>query len=132
MAKVEHYEVRDNTLIRKKKTCPKCGKGMNSMTYRNSKVVIDLCRECRGVWLDQDEFAKIVGHLKTLMWEKPSGEYTSELGKQFLDILSHPTHILSEVKDFFVVMKLLELRMISEHPDLAKAVEAINKNSPFK
>jgi len=114
------------------KTCPKCGKKMNSMTYRNSGVVIDLCRECGGVWLDKNEFAKIVENLRNLMWDKPSSEYSAELGKQFIDIVSHPTHALSEIKDFFVVLKLLELRMMSEHPDLARAVEAINSNSPFK
>lgn len=28
MSKIEHYEVKDGTLIRKAKTCPKCGDGV--------------------------------------------------------------------------------------------------------
>lgn len=28
MSKVKHYEVKDGTLIRKKRTCPKCGDGV--------------------------------------------------------------------------------------------------------
>ena len=112
--------------------CPKCSQKMNSMTYRNSKVIIDLCDKCKGVWLDQNEFEKIVKYLKDLMWGKPSEEYSAELAKQFLDMLSHPTHLIAELKDFFVVLKLLELRIMAEHPALAKAVAAINRNSPFK
>ena len=114
------------------KGCPKCGKAMDSMTYRDSKVVIDLCNKCRGVWLDRDEFEKIVKHLENLMWDTDSKKYTAELGKHIIDILKNPTHLLEEIKDLFVVLKLLELRVMAEHPNLEKTVEAINKNSPFK
>jgi hypothetical protein len=57
---------------------------------------------------------------------------SAELEKHFIEALKHPSHLLSELKDFFVVLKLLELRELSEHPGLAGAIEAINRYSPFK
>ena len=113
-------------------TCPNCGRQMDSMTYKNSKVVIDLCRDCRGVWLDRNEFEKIVRFLERMMWGKPSGEYSAELEKHFIEAVMHPSHLLAELKDLFVVLKLLELREMSEHPSLTAAIEAINRYSPFK
>jgi small subunit ribosomal protein S27Ae len=35
MSIAEHYEVKDNTLIRKKKTCPKCGDGVFLAEHSN-------------------------------------------------------------------------------------------------
>jgi small subunit ribosomal protein S27Ae len=35
MVKVNHYEVKDGTLIRKKKTCPKCGDGVFLAEHAN-------------------------------------------------------------------------------------------------
>ncbi len=113
-------------------TCPNCGRQMDSMTYRNSGVVFDLCRDCRGVWLDRNEFEKIVKYLERMMWGRSSGEYSAELEKRFVDAVSHPSRLLPELKDLFVVLKLFELREMSEHPGLASAIEAINRYSPFK
>ena len=35
MAKVTHYEVVDGALVRKKKTCPKCGDGVFLAEHKN-------------------------------------------------------------------------------------------------
>lgn len=34
--------------------CPKCGHGMNEITY-GGDVVIDRCTHCQGLWFDDDE-----------------------------------------------------------------------------
>ena len=33
------------------KQCPQCAKEMQSLTYAQSKIVIDKCQLCEGVWL---------------------------------------------------------------------------------
>jgi len=38
--------------------CPRCGCPMT--TYERSGVVLDQCRECRGIYLDRGELEKLV------------------------------------------------------------------------
>ncbi len=35
MSKIKHYEVKDNAVIRKKRTCPKCGDGVFMAEHSN-------------------------------------------------------------------------------------------------
>ncbi len=35
MAKKDYYEIKDGTLVRKKKTCPKCGDGVFMAEHKN-------------------------------------------------------------------------------------------------
>ena len=39
--------------------CPKCGANLHATTYRD--VVIDVCENCRGVYLDQGELEILLG-----------------------------------------------------------------------
>lgn len=46
------------TIIQRKLTCPVCGGEMKTL-YRYG-VEIDVCNDCKGVWLDRGELNKIV------------------------------------------------------------------------
>ncbi|MCL6477399.1 MAG: zf-TFIIB domain-containing protein [Peptococcaceae bacterium] len=39
--------------------CPKC-KGIDMMEVSKEGVIIDVCPQCRGVWLDRGELEKIL------------------------------------------------------------------------
>jgi Zn-finger nucleic acid-binding protein len=42
------------------RSCPRCAdKKMFSTSFADTGVIIDFCAHCRGVWLDQSEFAAI-------------------------------------------------------------------------
>lgn len=45
--------------------CPLCGVPMREVPRRG--VVIDVCPECRGVWLDAGEMEKLLAHAE--VWE---------------------------------------------------------------
>ena len=38
--------------------CPKCGSDLVEINYQN--VMIDECKECKGIWLDHGELALLV------------------------------------------------------------------------
>lgn len=40
-------------------TCPKCRVPLKAYTYPQTYVEIDMCGECRGLWLDRREFTEI-------------------------------------------------------------------------
>ena len=114
------------------KECPKCSKKMKSLTYRKSKIIIDKCSDCEGVWLDHGEFTKIVEFLNEIVLTKPAGEYAKDTFKQFLEIFTGPEGPISEAKDFLSVIWLLQLRIAVENPALTEASQNIYKNTPFK
>ena len=39
--------------------CPKCEKALYQFDYPQTYVTIDLCKKCRGLWLDAGEFKEI-------------------------------------------------------------------------
>lgn len=36
--------------------CPKCNEGMYELCYPKTTVFIDMCKSCRGIWLDHNEW----------------------------------------------------------------------------
>ena len=113
------------------KICPKCLKKMQSLTYLESKVVIDKCPVCKGVWLDHGELVKIIMYLKGLIDSASTGELAKETFKEFLKIFTFQKDVVSEVKDLFAVFYLLELRMALGHPKLADTVQRVYQSAPW-
>jgi len=114
------------------KACPKCSKNMKSLTYRKSKIIIDKCTDCEGVWLDNGEFEKIVEFLNEIVVTKSAGDYAKDTFKQFLEIFTGSEGPISEAKDFLSVLYLLQLRMAVKNPKLSEASQNIYKITPFK
>ena len=40
--------------------CPRCEKPMSCFNYPQTLVTVDMCRKCRGIWLDGSELREIV------------------------------------------------------------------------
>lgn len=52
--------------------CPACGQEMARMEYaRVSQVVVDVCPECRGVWLDAGELERLEMFFERIQAEAP-------------------------------------------------------------
>ena len=41
--------------VRLKASCPKCGKPLYAFHYPHTRVTIEMCKGCRGLWLDAGE-----------------------------------------------------------------------------
>lgn len=63
--------------------CPKCQ--IEMLQANKEGVIIDVCQQCRGVWLDHGELEKIMSQSKQAMVEY------DELYK-FYDKHKHPEH----------------------------------------
>jgi Zn-finger nucleic acid-binding protein len=112
--------------------CPKCMVAMISLKYAPSQVVVDRCDQCQGVWLNHDEFERIVEYLEEVVSRRTAAEYAGEAGRQFLEILAGHKGAVSEIRDFLAVLHLLELRIAAEHPRIAGAANKIYAASPLK
>ncbi|MBI2034356.1 MAG: zf-TFIIB domain-containing protein [Candidatus Levybacteria bacterium] len=101
--------------IKTDKKCPSCSSQMQSLQYMDSKVTIDVCPSCNGVWLDNNELKKIVQYLENIVVSKTSSEYTGDMAKQFQEIITGPESTASELKDFLAVVRLFDQRLLAEN-----------------
>ncbi len=114
------------------KKCPQCSNTMRSLTYRESKIIIDKCPACEGVWLGHGEFVKVIRYLENLVVSESAKKLAKDTFKQFIEIFRGKEGLISEAKDFLAVLYLLELRIAVENPKLVEAAKNIYKYTPFK
>ena len=113
------------------KQCPQCKKEMQSLTYNQSKVVIDKCQSCKGVWLNHGELEKIIRYLKKVVDSKSAKDLSKDTFKEFIKIFIGHKGLVLEVKDFLAVLKILEIRIAVEHPKLTQSWDNIKFVSPY-
>ncbi|MBI4084321.1 MAG: zf-TFIIB domain-containing protein [Candidatus Levybacteria bacterium] len=112
--------------------CPICQAPMQALQYAHSKVVIDVCLHRHGVWLDKQEFQKIIHYLDTLLNKKTSSDYAKDVVKEFEEIATGSESKISEVKDFLAVSRLYEMRLIAEHPWMESVLATYYAVTPFR
>ncbi|MBU1102361.1 zf-TFIIB domain-containing protein [Patescibacteria group bacterium] len=98
------------------KICPVCDKNLYQVNYNKSDIQVDVCNSCHGVWLDRGEFKKIINYLEQKVDTESLSEYFKDSIKQAQDLFTGPKELSSEIKDFFIVNKLLEYKFLSQHP----------------
>lgn len=108
------------------KICPKCNTHLTAKKYSESSVLIGVCHKCGGVWLDKNEFQKIIKYLEHVVFTEPAKGYAKEVMKEFKEIFTGPQNKISEIKDFIAVVKLFELRLVVENPWIAGLSGSVN------
>jgi len=114
-----------------KKLCPENNILMYSLKYMDSGVAIDKCERCGGVWLDKNGFDAIVKYLENLLITETASDYAKDAWRQFVEIGTKHDGVIAEIKDFLVVMKLFEMRLIAEHPSMQTAIEKTFEYVPY-
>lgn len=120
------------TMPSKGKRCPRDSTQMNTLSYERSGVVIDRCPNCQGIWLSHGAFENIVRHLGRLLSTKQAAELRTDTLSQLVEVVAGPEGVISEVRDFFAVLKMLRLRLAVEHREIAEAADRIYQLSPLK
>jgi Zn-finger nucleic acid-binding protein len=59
--------------------CPKCGKPLYAFHYPGTRVAIEACRRCAGLWLDAGEFGEIRKARESLPPQAESGETAGDV-----------------------------------------------------
>ena len=114
------------------KPCPCCFKVMQALTYAQSKIVIDKCQSCQGVWISHGELVKIIRYLERVVNTESVKRLGKETFKEFIQIFAGHKGLVSEVKDFLAVLNILGTRLAVENPQLAQSWMSIESVSPFK
>ena len=98
--------------------CPSCRTELVAIQYDSTKVTVDYCQACRGIWLDKDAFQRIIGALTDELTHKTAGEYLKSSLQEAEELFTGPESLLSEWRDLKAVLRLLQMRFFVEHPRL--------------
>ncbi|MCK4781586.1 zf-TFIIB domain-containing protein [Candidatus Parcubacteria bacterium] len=109
------------------KVCPLCKKNLYEIKYGKSNIKIDICNSCKGVWLDKGEFKKIIIYLENIVNTETLSQYFKDMLEEAKEIFTGPEELSSEIKDFFIVTKLLQYRFCVQYP----IINDIILNLPF-
>lgn len=112
--------------------CPRCAVSMVSIEYDKTRVEVDYCIQCRGVWLDADEFEKIIEALTQELESKGVSDYIRASLEEVHEIVAGTEGFFSEWRDFTTVMRMLRYRILADHPRLHSLLTAMQANSPAR
>ena len=112
--------------------CPACGSQLIALTYADTVVEIDHCPKCEGTWLDKAEFKKIIDALSKEIVTKPAPDYVKSVLEEAKEIVTGPESLLSEWRDFTTVLRLMQYRLLAEHPAVAKTIAEVQRSSPIR
>ena len=112
----------------KRTNCPSCQKPMNVLDYDHTKVEIDYCTSCNGVWLEKNELEKIIEALEKEILTMPLSEYVSSTIEEAKELLTGPESFLSEWKDFSTILRFMQYRIPSIQPQILDTLLTAQNN----
>ena len=114
-------------VLRVSKFCPACRIGLVEINYDGSKVKVDYCKMCGGVWLDRGEFKQIINYLKNKADYELLYKYVKNFISELWEVFSGPEKFREELADFLMVLKLFNYKFVTQHPFLNKLIENSQK-----
>ena len=102
--------------------CPYCRVPLYEVYYGDSKVVVDVCNLCHGIWLDRAEFKKIIDYLEKEADYQALNNYIKNLLEEFVEIFVGPEPLREEIADFLAVLKLLKYKFAVQHPVISEMI----------
>lgn len=105
--------------------CPRDGKPLFKIKYDGTGVMVDVCLNCRGIWLDKDELDKIISALKAKISSETIPEYLNDLSGEVKELIVHPNQAEIELKHIMILMKLLEYRFVAQHPKILEIISVL-------
>jgi Zn-finger nucleic acid-binding protein len=121
---------RDKTkfeVIQSKKYCPVDRISLVEVNYDDSKVKIDFCKMCHGVWLDRGEFKQIINYLKNKSDYEILNHYSKNILKQLWEVFSGPGKFREELADFLTLAKIFKYKFEAQHPYIKGLIENLPK-----
>lgn len=105
--------------------CPYCRLPLYEVYYDRSKIIIDVCNLCHGIWLDRAEFKKIIEWLRQQRAYGVLNNYTKNLLKEAAEIFTGPETLKEEIADFLAVLKVLPYKFLTQHPIISKIISQL-------
>jgi Zn-finger nucleic acid-binding protein len=112
--------------------CPVCKTETVAIDYGSTAIEVDYCPSCQGIWLDEDEFKKIIESLESDLVSKSFSEYIKDSIEEAKEIITGPESFISEWKDFMTILRMMQYRMFLENPKLLETIASVQKANPLQ
>ncbi len=109
------------------KLCPVHRLPLYEVEYGDSKIKVDVCSICHGIWLDRGEFKQIIDYLKEKANWEILNNYYRNLGKEALEVFIGPESVRQEVEDLLIILKLFNYKFLTQRPTIAGIISKMPK-----
>jgi len=123
----ENFKAEDTEL-----KCPVCSTNTMSIKDGHTGVRIDYCGEWHGIWLDKDQYPKIIESLEDELGNTTFSEYFHESIEEAKELVTGDKSFATEWKDFTSVLNLMQSRLFVERPKLVETLRELYGLNPFK
>jgi len=112
--------------------CPRCEDIHLYVFYREeSDVTLQLCPQCKGMWLGAVDFNNIILAMLLEAERKTLLDYAKASLKQASETIANPGRLLSEWKDLEAVLRLLKYRFFADNPMVEDILAGLRKSMPL-
>jgi Zn-finger nucleic acid-binding protein len=111
--------------------CPRCAKTMVRLAYGDADVLIDVCPDCEGVWLDARELERTVHALGQELARMPVTRILGAAFDEAAEILRSKGSLAAEWRHAARVARLLEQRVLADHPGLRQLLVSLQGGGGF-
>lgn len=102
--------------------CPIDGASLHKLNYGDSNIEIEACKECNGIWLDKNEFEKIMEYVKEQADYEILHNYVRNLIQEGKEIVTGSEGLKSELADVLLLVKLFQYKFLTQHPGLSQVL----------
>jgi Zn-finger nucleic acid-binding protein len=102
--------------------CPSCRFPLYEIYYGDSKIIVDVCNLCHGVWLDRGEFKKIIEYLRKRADYEVLNKFAKNLLLEGAEILIGPETLREEILDFLAILKILNYKFLTQQPKISEVI----------
>lgn len=107
--------------------CPICRLPLYEVYYGDSRIIVDFCSLCKGVWLDRGEFKRLIEYLKKKADSEILNNYANNLFREAAEVLIGSETLREEILDFLTVLKLLNYKFAVCYPTITKIISNLPK-----
>jgi Zn-finger nucleic acid-binding protein len=111
--------------------CANCGSALCELLFDTSRIELEFCVKCGGVWADKGKLVPILKHMHKSVDLESLDQIEKETLHKFLEIFTGRKGPWEEVKDFLAAWRLLSLKFVVGHPALAARLETARRALPF-
>jgi len=105
--------------------CPFCRLPLYEVYYGDSRVIIDVCNLCHGIWLDRGEFKRIIEYLREKADYEVLNNYLKRVAEEFWEIFMGPETLREEILDFLAVLKILNYKFLVKYPKISALISSL-------
>jgi len=109
------------------RVCPSCRVPLYEVYYGKSRVIVDVCRLCKGIWLDRAEFKKIIEWLQGEANYRIINKYAQNFFEEAVEVFIGPETLREEILDFLAILKLLNYKFCIQHPAISRIISQLPK-----